>query len=74
MGRNTIKLSAILFFLVLLQPFLMETRRMGLPAVSSLHTLNAAFIGMTGGMVVAAGRRAAAEQSGEMAAAPVAAD
>ena len=45
--------TALLFVLILLQPFLMEARRNGLPLVSALHTLNAPFIGIVGGMVLA---------------------
>jgi hypothetical protein len=45
--------TALLFVLILLQPILIEARRNGLPLLSALHTLNAAFIGVVGGMVAA---------------------
>jgi hypothetical protein len=48
--------TALLFILILAQPFLIEARRNGLPFVSAFHTLNAAFIGMTAGVVVAMAR------------------
>ena len=41
--------TAVLFVLILLQPILIEQRRMGLPILSAFHTLNAAFVGMTAG-------------------------
>ncbi|GJM41249.1 MAG: hypothetical protein DHS20C20_15310 [Ardenticatenaceae bacterium] len=48
--------TALLFFLILLQPFLMEARRNGLPFVSAFHALNAPFIGIVAGMVAAMSR------------------
>lgn len=52
MGRPVIRITAILFVLILLQPFLIETRRLGtMPFLSAFHTLNAAFIGMVSGIV-----------------------
>lgn len=51
--RRVVIRTAILFALILAQPFLMETRRSGLPFFSAFHTLNAAFIGATSGTVVA---------------------
>ncbi len=48
MGR-----TALLFVLILLQPFLMQARDSGLLFVSAFHTLNAAFIGVVSGMVAA---------------------
>ena len=74
MGSEVVKVSAALFVLVLLQPILIETRRMGLPAISALHTVNAAFIGMTGGKVLMAGRVAAGKQGTEASLSAVAAD
>ena len=51
--RPVIARTAVLFVLILLQPLLMEARRNGLPFISAFHTVNAAFIGMTAGVVVA---------------------
>jgi len=50
--KATIGRTALLFFLILLQPILMSTRESGLPIISAFHTLNAAFIGMVSGMVM----------------------
>jgi hypothetical protein len=51
MGRSVILPTLILFVLILLQPILIEQRRAGIPLLSAFHTLNAAFIGMTSGIV-----------------------
>ncbi len=51
--RPVILRTGLLFLLILAQPILIEQRRAGLPILSSLHTLNAAFIGMMAGMVAA---------------------
>lgn len=48
--------TALLFFLILLQPILIEGRRNGLPFVSAFHALNAPFIGIVSGMVAAMAR------------------
>ena len=56
MDKRVIKLTAFLFFLILLQPILIQQRHNGIAFISAFHTLNAAFIGMTGGMVMAASR------------------
>ena len=48
--------TAFLFFLILLQPILMETRRQGIPFISSFHALNAPFIGIVGSTVFAMAR------------------
>ena len=48
--------TALLFFLILLQPILMEARRNGLPFVSAFHALNAPFIGIVASTVVAMSR------------------
>ena len=56
MGRNIIASTAVLFVLILLQPILIEQRRSGIPLLSAFHTLNAAFIGMTSGIVAARSR------------------
>ncbi len=48
--------TAFLFFLILLQPFLMEARRNGLPFISAFHALNAPFIGIVSGTVFAMAR------------------
>jgi xanthine/uracil permease len=57
--------TALLFFLILLQPILMETRRNGLPFISAFHALNAPFIGIVAGTVVAMARGSQAETSEE---------
>jgi hypothetical protein len=44
--------TAFLFFLILLQPILMEGRRNGLPFISAFHALNAPFIGIVSGTVM----------------------
>ncbi len=51
--KHIIIRTGILFALILAQPILIELRRNGLPFVSAFHTLNAAFIGMTSGALVA---------------------
>ena len=56
MGRKVVGPTAVLFLLILLQPILIEQRRSGLPILSAFHTVNAAFIGMTGGIVAARSR------------------
>ncbi len=58
LGRKVITLTAVLFVLILLQPMLIELRSTDLGFLSALHTVNAAFIGMVGGMVAAASRAA----------------
>lgn len=45
--------TALLFFLILLQPILMETRRQGIPFISAFHAFNAPFIGIVSGTVFA---------------------
>jgi hypothetical protein len=50
--KSIIKRTGLLFFLILLQPILMEARRSGLPFISAFHTLNAGIIGMVSGMVL----------------------
>lgn len=60
--KPTIGRTALLFILILAQPFLIEARRNGLPFVSAFHTLNAAFIGMTAGAVVALARGSQQEE------------
>ncbi len=62
MGKRASGMTALLFVLILLQPILIEQRRMGLPALSALHTLNAAFIGMISGAVMQVGRAAVAAE------------
>jgi hypothetical protein len=52
-----IRQTAILFVLILLQPFLMEARRNGLPFVSAFHALNAPFIGIVSGSIVEMARK-----------------
>ena len=58
MPKAIIGRTALLFFLILLQPILMEGRRNGLPFISAFHALNAPFIGIVGGMVAAMSRQA----------------
>ncbi|MCA9961131.1 MAG: hypothetical protein KC413_03220 [Anaerolineales bacterium] len=53
--------TAFLFFLILLQPFLIEARRNGLPFISAFHALNAPFIGIVSGAVFALARHAQPE-------------
>lgn len=55
MGKQTIMMTGLLFVLILLQPILIEQRRAGIAALSALHTLNAAFIGMLSGVVMKVG-------------------
>ena len=59
--------TALLFFLILLQPILMSTRESGIPIISAFHTLNAAFIGVVSGMVAAMPHGEQADESGETA-------
>ena len=63
--KPVIKRTALLFFLILLQPILIEMRRNGLPFVSAFHTLNAPFIGIVSGTVVAMARGAQVETEEE---------
>ena len=62
LGRRAIGLTALLFVLILLQPILIEQRRAGLPILSAFHTLNAAFIGIVGGIVARVSQVARAER------------
>jgi hypothetical protein len=59
--KPVVKRTALLFFLILLQPILIEGRRNGLPFVSAFHTLNAPFIGIVSGTVLAMARGTQAE-------------
>lgn len=70
MGRRAIGLTAVLFILILLQPILIEQRRSGIPFLSAFHTLNAAFIGLTSGLVLAASRQRAGATQDRKAAVP----
>ena len=54
--KSVIGRTAFLFFLILLQPLLMEARRNGLPIVSAFHALNAPFIGIMASTVMAMSR------------------
>jgi len=65
LDRATIGRTAVLFVLILLQPILIEQRRAGIPLLSAFHTLNAAFIGMTAGAVVALARKGQPVAEGE---------
>ena len=67
LDRATIGRTAVLFVLILLQPILIEQRRAGIPLLSAFHTLNAAFIGMTAGAVVALARKGQPVAEGETA-------
>ena len=57
--------TAFLFFLILLQPILIEGRRNGVPFISAFHALNAPFIGIVSGTVFAMARGVQKEASGE---------
>ncbi|MCA9917594.1 MAG: hypothetical protein KC445_06545 [Anaerolineales bacterium] len=61
MPKAIIGRTALLFFLILLQPILIEGRRNGLPFISAFHALNAPFIGIVSGTVAAMSRGAAKE-------------
>ena len=63
MPKAIIGRTALLFFLILLQPILMEGRRNGLPFISAFHALNAPFIGIVSGTVLAMARNAQAGES-----------
>ncbi len=66
--------TALLFFLILLQPILMGARESGLPIISAFHTLNAAFIGMVSGMVAAMDHQVQVVESGDTAVSATAGD
>ena len=66
--------TALLFFLILLQPILIETRRNGLPFISAFHALNAPFIGIVASTVVAMARGVPAGKVDETAVAPTTGD
>lgn len=61
LGKRATMMTGLLFVLIVLQPVFMAQRHGGIPALSALHTLNAAFIGMTAGMVARVGQAAVAE-------------
>ena len=52
LSKQLTRYSAVLFVLILLQPFLMLARDNGFAYLSAGHTLNAAFIGAVSGIVV----------------------
>ena len=58
MPKAIIGRTALLFFLFLLQPILIEGRRNGLPFISAFHALNAPFIGIVSSIVAAMSREA----------------
>lgn len=60
-GR-VIGVTAVLFLLILLQPILIEQRRAGMPLISALHPLNAAFIGVVSGVLGRMSQSAAAAE------------
>lgn len=72
--RAIITRTGFLFFLILLQPFLMEARRNGLPFVSAFHALNAPFIGIISGMVFEMASHVPAEESHDAVSSPATGD
>ncbi len=72
--KKIIGSTALLFVLILLQPFLMLARENGLLFISAFHTLNAAFIGVVGGMVAAIDNAAQAEEGRKTAVSTAAGD
>lgn len=64
--RKVIQMSGLLFFLILLQPILIEQRQAGVPLLSAFHTLNAAFIGVVSGVVLRVAAEAEKEKGAEM--------
>lgn len=66
--------AGLLFFLILLQPILIETRNSDLAIVSAFHTLNAPFIGIVASTVVAMARGVQVEGGEETAVSPVTGD
>jgi hypothetical protein len=66
--------TGLLFFLILLQPILIETRHSGLTIVSAFHTLNAPFIGIVASTVVVLARGVRADEVGETAVSPTSGD
>jgi hypothetical protein len=66
--------TGLLFFLILLQPILMETRGSGLAIISAFHALNAPFIGIVASTVVAMARGVQVEGGEERAVSPVTGD
>ena len=60
--------TGLLFFLILLQPILIETRSSNLAIVSAFHTLNAPFIGIVASTVMAMARGVQVENGEETAA------
>ncbi len=65
MPKAIIGRTALLFILILLQPFLMEARRNGLPFISAFHALNAPFIGIVSGTIVEMVRKHQAQAGDE---------
>lgn len=66
--------TGLLFFLILLQPFLMEARRNGLPFVSAFHALNAPFIGIVASTVLAMARGVQVAEDGATVVSPATGD
>ncbi|MCZ7665975.1 MAG: hypothetical protein M5U34_01395 [Chloroflexi bacterium] len=66
--------TGLLFILMLIQPFLMEARRNGLPLLSALHALNAPFIGIVSSTVFAMSRHVAVDEGDELVTSPVSGD
>lgn len=66
--------TGLLFVLMLIQPFLMEARRNGLPLFSALHALNAPFIGVVSSTVFAMSRHVAVDESDELVTSPASGD
>jgi hypothetical protein len=72
--KAVITRTGFLFFLILLQPFLIEARRNGLPFVSAFHTLNAAFIGVVSGTTFEMATHVSAEESDDIVTSPASGD
>jgi hypothetical protein len=72
--KAVIARTGLLFFLILLQPFLMEARRNGLPFVSAFHALNAPFIGIVASSVFEMARHVQVDENDELVTSPAAGD
>lgn len=62
--KKVIQMTGLLFFLILLQPILIEQRRAGIPFLSAFHTLNAAVVGLMSGVVIRVRTQEVAEDGG----------
>lgn len=72
--KAVIARTGLLFFLILLQPFLMEARRNGLPLLSAFHALNAPLIGIVASSVFEMARHVQVDESDDMVTSPAAGD